>query len=102
MTKVPSSAFKVPGLVTYYGAPTYAHHGPQAAVVHSPLTPADRDAVIKKLPHAVRNQLRLAKNWKVWAVYATDDWVTIHGRRHTPPPVSKTEQKAAKETKAEN
>lgn len=71
--------------VVFLGKPNFAHHGPQAAIVHAPLASDARDAVIKKLPPAARNQIKTANRWKVWAVYATDDWITVNGRRPTPP-----------------
>lgn len=71
--------------IDYLGKPNYAHHGPQAAIVHKPLAPDARDAVIKKLPPAAKNHILVAKRWKVWGVYATEDWIAIYGRRNTPP-----------------
>jgi hypothetical protein len=71
--------------IVYLGKPNFAHHGPQAAIVHGPLAPDARDAVIAKVPPAARLQLKAANRWKVWAVYATDDWITVNGRRNTPP-----------------
>lgn len=71
--------------VVFLGAPTPAHHGPQAALIQSALAQDALRAVYKKLPPGARQNMLLAKRWSLWAVLATEDWALIHGRRTKAP-----------------
>lgn len=47
---------------------------PTAAIVANPISPAQRDAIYRLLPHEAVMNLQLAKRWGVWAVLCTPDW----------------------------
>lgn len=82
-----SRAPKPPALpgVRWIGTSTLSHTGPQAAILTNPVTRDVLDATYKKLPPGARQNLLVAKRWRVWGVLATEDWVTVHGRGNQPP-----------------
>ena len=71
--------------VVYLGAPTYAHHGPQAAIIQCALAQDALRKVYKKLPPGARQNMLLAKRWGLWAVLATEEWAYENGRRTKAP-----------------
>lgn len=50
-----------------------------AAYVREAMSRDDLDAVYRKLVPAARQQIRLARKWKLWGVLASDDWAAEFG-----------------------
>lgn len=75
---------RLPG-VRWIGTSTLSHTGPQAAILQHAVARDVLEAVYKKLPPGARQNLLVAKKWRVWGVLATPDWITIHGRGNKPP-----------------
>ncbi len=69
----------------YLGSPTYAHHGPQAALIQCALAQDALRKVYEKLPPGARQNMLLAKRWGLWAVLATEEWAYENGRRTKAP-----------------
>jgi hypothetical protein len=75
---------KLPG-VKFLGKPTFAHPGPQAALVKVPLARDALDLIYKKLPSDARQNMALAKRWGLFAVLATERWAYACARMAKPP-----------------
>lgn len=82
-----SRAPKPPALpgVRWIGTSTLSHVGPQAAIVQHAVTRDVLDAIYKRLPPGARQNLLLAKRWRLWGVLATEDWAITHARLAKPP-----------------
>lgn len=83
----PSRAPRPPALpgVRWIGTSTLSHTGPQAAILQHAVARDVLDAVYKKLPPGARQNLLVAKRWKVWGVLATADWLVVNARGNKPP-----------------
>lgn len=75
---------KLPG-VRFLGSPTYAHHGPQAALLRHPVASDVLQAAYKRLPPEARQNMALAKRWGHFAVLATEKWAHACSRMVKPP-----------------